>query len=95
MAEKINKDTIITRMSHDHRYKTSVDYRLLWKLAKDTPVVCVLDYLDCRDVACTVSANGKVAVSSRGCIYFDADNLSKFDGLCKKYNLEFIVPLEG
>ena len=82
------------RMRNDHQYKTSRDYVALWTLLQNTPVICILNYHDVRDVACTMLRGSKVSVAGR-CIYFSGKTQSSFMHQCEQAELEFIVPGEG
>jgi hypothetical protein len=82
------------RMSNRHQYKTSHDYAALWVLLQKTPVICILDCHDVRDVACTLFFGAKASVVGRG-IRFSAKTQSSFMHQCEQAELEFIVPVEG
>jgi len=88
------KSIKFVRMSNCHQYKTSRDYAALWALLQNTPVICILDYHDVRDVACTLFFGSKASVVGRG-IRFSAKTQSSFMHQCEQAELEFIVPGEG
>lgn len=81
----------LVRMSDQHRYKTSRDYELLFVRMKDTPVICIVDYLECRDITSTIFDGSTSQVSSRGCCHVHADSSEDFIKQCKSLNLEFVV----
>jgi hypothetical protein len=88
------KSIKFVRMSNRHQYKTSRDYVALWALLQNTPVICILDCHDVRDVACTLFFGAKASVVGRG-IRFSAKTQSSFVHQCEQAELEFIVPVEG
>ena len=88
------KSIKLVRMSNDHQYKTSRDYAVLWDLLQKTPVICILDRYDFRDVACTLFFGSKASVVGRG-IRFSAKTQDSFVHQCEQAELEFIVPVEG
>ena len=90
----LSKSIKFVRMSTCHQYKTSRDYAALWALLQKTPVICILDRYDFRDVACTLFFGSKASVVGRG-IRFSAKTQDSFVHQCEQAELEFIVPVEG
>lgn len=82
----------LVRMSENHRYKTSKDYEHLFDLMQKTEVVCIVDYLSCRDIASTLLSGKMFSVSARGISYISAFTKEQFIGQCAQYNLEYIKP---
>ena len=84
------------------KYKTSRDYSLLWDLAQDQSIVCVVDYRfgpadegpACRDVCHTLKPGYFLEVSARGIGYVTAANISEFTQQCESLNLEWFPPAE-
>ncbi len=97
-CKKLGADTFksikFVRMSTCHQYKTSRDYAALWALLQKTPVICILDRYDFRDVACTLFFGSKASVVGRG-IRFSAKTQDSFVHQCEQAELEFIIPVEG
>jgi hypothetical protein len=75
-------------------YPMSRDYGILWVLAHRQGVICVVDNLDCRDVAQTLAMDdtkGSVHVSSRGICYVAASDAESFSKSCREINLEWVL----
>ena len=83
------------RMSKDHQYKTSRDYQRLYRLLRETVVVCIVDYLDCRDVAATLFFADGANIGARGITYITAFDEDQFVEQCARYNVEFTEPNES
>ena len=89
-------------LKNSNRYKTSRDYERLWELAKETSVICIVDYnwhdgKVSRDIAATVCLNqdpATIQISCRGICYVGPsyDGKETFNRHCAKYNVEFIEP---
>ena len=85
-------------VSEIKNYPVSRDYAKLWELAQKQSVVCVVDYIGCRDVAqtlfklCRGEWSGDVCVRGHSYVYgFDKEVFIK---QCEGKNLEWIVPNE-
>jgi hypothetical protein len=80
-------------------YETSRDYELLFSLAKQQSIICILDYcifMDgsvCRDVCQTISDGHEVQVCERGTCFISQRDIESFKKACIHVNLEFIVPM--
>ena len=73
-------------------YDTSKDYSILWDLAHNQSIVCISNYLDCRDVCQTLFDGKNIHISSRGHCYVFASTIDKFIESCSSYGVEFIIP---
>lgn len=82
-------------------YPVSRDYALLWRMAKDSRVVCFVDYRSrepsrlptLRDVAHTLNPHDDVMqISVRGVCYVWAEGQDDFVAQCRKYDVAFIPP---
>lgn len=78
------------RMNNELRYKTNRDYARLWTLLQETSVICIVDYMNCRDIAATIFYDNVAQVSARGITYVWAESYADFERRCQKINLEFI-----
>jgi len=82
----------IVRMSNDHRYNTSKDYEMLWGLIHETPIVCIVNYGETRDIACSLWHGESVNIGVRGLSYIYSFDFEDFEKQCEKLDLEYIVP---
>lgn len=79
------------------KYKTSKDYARLYDLAKEHRIICITDYMNCRDVCKSIyHPAGRfqevVELSARGISYIYAHTKEEFIQQCTKDNVEFIEP---
>lgn len=75
-----------------HPYLASRDYAWLFTALETTPIVCFVNYLECRDVAATALRDQYHAIGARGISYVEASTLEDFVEQCRKLEVEFLRP---
>lgn len=90
-AEEQPREIGFIRMDTQHKYRVSRDYKWLWQLCHETPIICIVSYLDCRDIACTLVYGDTVQVSARGISYIYASDEEDFIKQCTQSFLEWII----
>jgi hypothetical protein len=82
---------------NSHRYRTSRDYRELWRLLQTTPVACIADWYRSSDQTparrdvCATSWSGICAeIGCRSVSYVFAESEDEFVAQCESANVEFI-----
>ena len=82
-------------MGHDFlQYPKSQDYELLWDLAQDYQVICLVDYRrdsGRQDVAKAWVQNGIWQIGARGIGYIWAESKEDFVNQCRARNVSWLV----
>ncbi len=81
----------LVRTDKNHMYQTSKNYEELFRMMRETSIVCFVNYRGCRDVAATLSTSGIFDVSARGIAYVGARNKDDFIKQCQSVDLEWIM----